>query len=260
MMISVERHSNFEDKSGNLQYSEYWPEHEHLDIHICNCTKEVSIRPEGDPDHISQDIVFSGKSSEFRLASMNFIYRWKDTEGKKPHAPHTYFTFGDEGRSVRIEVIRADYESDIGNPKKAFFGNLYLGRQIDTSSMMNGHSESRVVNLSKIGLKEVWMHTCCFGNEAMEFIPEQYAVYWRYIFERTQEIYQGSSVYLSDFFTPVRDLHEKIQSNTRLSQLIQEVEYQLGLIAPADSFQKTDIFTTGARLSAKVKPVKTSGN
>jgi len=253
-MIRVERHTSYATSTGLLQYSEHCPESEHLNVRICNCTTDVSERPEGKPSHVVQDVTLSGESWEFRLASMSFIYRWKDATGKIKFSPHTYFTFGNGGRSIRMEVISADYESDILNPRKAFFGNLYVGPQIDTSQMMNGHAKSRVVDPGRIGPSDVWMHTCNFGKEATG--PVFKKEFWLELTNLAEELHSIPTQYLTDIESPVESVYERVKSNARFLQLVDEIQTRLSTIAPMDGFQKTEAFRVGVKLLKKVSNFK----
>lgn len=255
IMIQIERRQYFQTITGNLQYSEYWPPHEHQDQQICGCIREVKERPEGNSDHVNQDICFSDDSSEFRLASMLFHFR----EKTKQFNPHSYFVFEDGGRSVRIEVTTHDCDQDILNPRKAFFGNLYLGNSIDTSRLMNGHSPSRVVDLSKIKSQDIWMHHCEFGDEVMARITGPEVQLWTRIFELAQDINHISGPILSDHSGSISSIHEKV-STSRLPSLVDEIRQLIIPMSTMESFQKTSVFETGSELllatqnSARAQP------
>lgn len=202
MKIEVKRYSFFKSSEGNnLRYTECSPFVECEDHQICNCTKNVKIKPEGAPFQISTSVSLSsdidGKEMILEKNDRNYNYtiKWDDKELERPHA---YFFHLKDG--FKIEISKKGY-----GLVDCFFGNLYFGNTVDTSKLMNGHAPSKLTGLSFLKPQDVWVYDCCWGNEAAK------------IFEDSEErrnwwLFKEESDYLNKVLNPF--LNSKFSVNT----------------------------------------------
>ena len=192
--FSAFRHNFFRQKNGGtLRFSEHSPHKTECEHQVCNCTKAVTKRPEGKPFQVSQGIKVSGGNGRFEMtagsgASVNFTFllptSMKSELDSPDQRPHAYFHFGKTFDLLRIEITKPHY-----GLVDCFFGHLYFGNQVDISTLMNGHSPSRVVNLSRIEKDDVWCHSCCSGRESWMLLPARPETeYWRKCFSLAKKI------------------------------------------------------------------------
>jgi len=194
------------EEGGTLRFIEHAPvdAHESTDHEICGCTRSVSERPKGKPFEVRPEIVLHARRDpftiEFDLTSLWVTFKFGGPKhgasvGSLPAVegaahpgrrrvtgefygikvePHAYFMFGFGDGPLRIEITLPGYGlTDV------LFANVYIGNQIDTTRMMNGHAPSRIVDLSKIGPDDVWVHESSWGLEAMRTLPPSDAKLFR---------------------------------------------------------------------------------
>lgn len=256
-MIKVSRHLFFKKPgSKTLSYEESAPAPEHKceDHDVCGCTRAVSERPEGEPESVKQSLRFDGEQDfppyfwSFELTSPWLTLRWEKDEktGKVKADPHAYLTFG--RNSLHVEYVEPyKITADIDDfSDHAFFADMYLGNDVDTSTMMNGHSPSRIVDLSKIKKDALWLHHCAWGNEAMAFMEGAETVLWKGLFEWNDQIQRIIRPFKTDFLTPVEELRSKLER----PELIEYVDAIRDMgCQTLRCFRKTDAF----RISNTIK-------
>ena len=208
--INVVR-SNFwyspnEKTQGFIEHSTEKP-HENRDV--CNCTRHVTIRPAGTPDEVHQEITVIGEhdlmNSEFRLGSKWSVFRWGDK--------HAYFMFRPDG--INIEISLPGYGS-VG----CFFSHLFLGNRVDISKLMNGHSPSRIVDLSSMSPDDLWVHDCNWGNEAVRIFPESDETSeWRARLATAERITSNTKKYVADLTSGVHDVRAAVEQDTFLDEV-----------------------------------------
>lgn len=196
--IKVSRTSFFQSPTGGtLAYSEHSPEqpeeHEHQ---VCNCTKVVNTRPEGEPYQTRLDIEAhtqtQGLNAEFNLTNLCFTLRWGEANERGYQDDHSRFGFHPEQHSAQIEICIPGYDPIPGykKPLNYFITNLYLGNQIDISHFFNGHSPSRIVDLSRLQPNTLWVHKNFFP-ERMAILPNtDEASSWRKCFDLIQVLHK----------------------------------------------------------------------
>jgi hypothetical protein len=238
-MFSVVRSYWYQPEGlGNLRYTERAPEKPDAHAHqVCNCTRAVTEKPEGAPQSITQEVLWTREEKslfEVQLGASWFTFRWnrKDngSSGKWAFDPHVYFMFHkDAQKSFRIEVTAADDPQ----VKRAFFGSVFLGNKIDVSTLMNGHSSSRIVDLSKIGEDDLWVHNCHWGSEAMLTLldggSEEIST-WKHIIRSTISLQQQVGKYVQDTETLVEDLRQHLVSEL-VAERIEELRRLLEPLA-----------------------------
>jgi hypothetical protein len=199
----------------NFRFTEHAPPKAECDHPICHCTANVCVRPAGEPSSVNQYIYLTplqlGKlRTEFDLSNGWLTFRWDITpeeikrciyerESDK-HDPHAYFMFHPGQRSVNIEMMVPGY-----GLTDYFFADLYMGKKIDTSKFINGHSPSDKVNLSgsahqlslsPISDEDLWLYRCGWGVEAMRFLSAgEEADQWRQTILRMERLYQLMAQY-----------------------------------------------------------------
>jgi len=237
MNAKVERYLWFKREDGmNLRYSETSPHEEHEDNQICNCTREVAVRPEGKPRSVRQICEFTEKigdrSVQFRLPD-NVIYRWDDPELERPHA---YFDFDCNGHEncLSVEVAKKGCGS-----VDCFFGHVFFGNKVDTSTLMNGHAPSRVVRLEDLKQDDVWAHDCCWGMEAVAVFKEE-AEFWRHIKSRMSVVRELYAPYANDHEISVDELRTRLQFHVDLGEMVKGIALDLGGVL--DRLEETELF------------------
>lgn len=212
METRVTRYSFFRDKHAFTRFDEHSPplcvaEVPHA---ICDCTRSVEDRPAGEPESVSQIIDFvetigpykmrlemtiahhgHGIASEETIADLRrddnlikFWIHWPRKEGvpapsKMIHGlredEHAYFWFLRPDH-LKVDVTGTGDHDDLD----CTLGNVLFGNAVDVSTFFNGHSPSRVVDLSKIAPDDVWVHHCTIGDEAQAKLEDgREAACWR---------------------------------------------------------------------------------
>lgn len=181
VVVRAERYSFYRTPKGTLRYAEHSPEMFHPDKQLCNCTKNVCERPPGDPNSVQQFIYFEQALGRYAFKlSLDykgfpwFTYRWDGptTGWKFKHSlmeresgkSQAYFMLDVNGHkgNINVQVDLPGY-----GRTDCFFGHIYFGNQADISTIMNGHSPSRIVDLKKVPDDQIWAHSCNFGHEAV---------------------------------------------------------------------------------------------
>lgn len=224
MAVRIERYSFYNTSHGILRYAEHCPETFHEDMQICNCTKNVSEKPTGKPDSVQQYIKFEQNLGRYAFElSLNdrgfpwFIYRWK--------GPATGWKFKDRLRD-KSEISQAYFMADVNGHKgnisiqvdipgygyvDCFFGHLYFGNKADISTIMNGHSPSRIVDLRKIPEDQVWAHNCNFGLEAVCALREcPETDQWREMKQAIDAVSRSAVTYTNDIESAVDGLRLQV--------------------------------------------------
>jgi hypothetical protein len=244
MRIKVVRHSFFDvEGGGNLRFTERSPAE---DIHMgeCNCTKNVHVRPSGTPASVQQEFITVDGDMSFRLSRL-----WM-TFGEFGGDNHAYFHFHKDEPSVEIEAVPVPGYG----LTECFFGHVYLGNQIDISKLMNGGWPSRIVDLSKIGPLDLWLHDCSMGREAMRFMSESdEACMWREALGLAAEIKSfADNKYIGDHDSSVEALRATIEADCAL---IGRVTALQRLLAPiAKDLKNTETFSIGDAIRAAIEP------
>ena len=232
--FSVERHNFFHQKAAQtLRFSEHAPPVTECDHPICNCTKNVAQRPEGEPNQITQEITLilpeiEDLKPDFRLSKNWLTFRWADQ--------YAYFIFNPKETSLQIKIPIPNYSLT-----DRFFANLFLGNKIDTSTLYNGHSPSKVINLSKLDEK-LWLHECDWGREAVRIFgeSEESKSVWRCSFILSDKIKQLSSKYVQILNQPVEEIYRSINEDTELMEMI---SFLVSTLAPiVMSIRTTELF------------------
>ena len=249
--VTIQRTSFFRGPRGTLRFAEEEGalrcEHPHVD---CNCTKTVDVRPPGEPEQVSQMVLFQskrdiGQPAELlvdltrptpRDASLRWTFTWGESdESFAPglgRTPHAYFWFSQLERHVHVCVIPKvrpiDEIMKLGRLESdGFFAMLYMGNRIDTSEFFHGHSPSRVVDLGKIDEREVWLHYAYDiahgGNEPMLTLAGDEAEHWRRVFDETQKIGPRAEPYWRDTTTPLDDVYAQVAADELLAEQVERV-------------------------------------
>lgn len=244
--LQVVRRNFFSTPKGTLRFTEHSPEAiEHEDFE-CNCTKSVVLRPPGKPDQITQDIALVQEAPDYKLSfslsslwyDFRFLPEIKVAWSGKPEKRHAYFIFDCNNikNSIRIEITQPGY-GRIG----CFFGNLYFGNKVDISTLMNGHSTSRIIKLKEIGPHQVWAHGCNFGKEAFGFLRECAETNrWRQAQDDVSEIRTLAAPFTADLKSPVDALRQQVEVQADLVALARTTgEWLWSIVA---NLKQTELF------------------
>lgn len=277
-MINVKRYSFFKGPRGeNIRFTEHSPHVQEHDHAVCDCTKNVSERPKGEPKQVTQEIIFIHEPigelrPTFTLCDQWLTFFWgaepERTESGHIMAstPYSHANFRFRHRrehSVEITIV----PSDVGTIERigdAFFANLFVGNRIDISTLMNGHSPSRIVDLSKIKETDVWVHKCFFGDEAMRVFADcEESRTWQCVMAEVELIERCVDVYRKDFSDPIVELRQRIEKDTRLLELTGSVIKTLApIVDQAKSvpipawLDHTELFRLGNEVRRSVLPKK----
>lgn len=261
-MLTVERHSFFDPAAThtpNRRFTEYWPPRPHVEHQLCNCTKEVCERPEGEPRSISQHFLLSGENGipwEFSLGTGNLTFKWgeKDAEGNRPYEPHSYFMFGSDywnskprhGASLKVGVVESHTSEDA--QEKVFMGTLYLGNEVDTSTLMNGHAPSRIIDLSTVGPNQIWTHECMWGEEAFYLFEDSPEMdLWKDLIDSSRVIHENIELYMQDHTSSVEDLHCRLQGHP----VLKVADFTRRLLEPyAKGLESTEFYKVSREIQA----------
>ena len=277
-MINVKRYSYFKGPRGeNIRFTEHSPHVQAHDHAVCDCTKNVAERPKGTPKQVVQEIIFIHEPigelrPTFTLCDQWLTFFWgaepERTESgmimaSTPYS-HANFRFRHHGeRSVEIAIV----PSDVGTIERisdAFFANLFVGNRIDISTLMNGHSPSRIVDLSAIKDTDVWVHKCFFGDEAMRvFADGEETRTWQRVMADMELIESRVDLYRKDSSDPIAELHQRIEKDALLLDTTSSVIETLAPIVeqakahpiPA-ALDHTELFRLGNEVKRSVFPKK----
>lgn len=247
-MVEVTRNLFFYTKNGTLRYSENSPAKEECDHQVCNCTKAVKDRPEGEPNQKQQYIEFHKKDKDYNYevglagAGCHFTLRWPgevwDKEHKWSSKNHAYYWFNSSD-SIQVEIIKEGY-----GRTNCFFAHLYLGNEVDTSKFFNGHSPSRIVDLAKLKPDEVWAHQCGFGSEAQISMREcDENVEWRGIYAIQKKIQEAARTYDQDFESDVQTIKEAVEKNETMLQDVEKLCHWFRIVTK--HLDQTELFRCG---------------
>lgn len=257
LSIEVVRYSFFRPpghRGRNLRFTERSPEGPCEEGRLCNCTEAVRERPVGEPYEVQQEILAKGTHpnglrARHRLAGSyapEFYFEWGDalvlassreghvTARKMPgRENHAAFIFGRQANALKVEITLPGY-----GLVDCFFGRLYFGPNVDTSKLMNGHSPSRIVRTSEIGPRQLWVHECRWGAEAMAVLPDSTEVdFWWNVKGRVDAITEGVK---ADPKASPDEVRRMVQSKPNLLRLVDQVNRLLGSVVR--KLKSTELF------------------
>lgn len=247
-MIEVRRNLFFQSPKGYLRYSENSPTKEECDHQVCNCTKAVKDRPDGEPNQKQQYIEIIEKDKDYTyevgLAGTGccFTLRWPgevwDKEHKWRSKNHAYYWFNSNG-IIQIEIIKEGY----GNVD-CFLAHVFRGNVVDTSKFFNGHSNSQIVDLTKLKSDEIWAHQCGFAGEAQcSFRECNETQEWRKIYEIQEEIAEAARTFDQDFASSVEKIRVGVKGS---SQMLTDAQYLCRWFSwVTKNLEKTEMFRCG---------------
>lgn len=223
-LVRVDRFTFYRSTSGpTLRFVEHAPPAPEHDHEICDCTRNVSARPPGNADQVTQEVLVDGNvdgmRSTFRLLEGSLRFEW----GPKPATDHRIAKllrdggahanlrfgrhsngYGGRGEhSVEFGCTLPGHGPSLpGDGPLGYFGTtLYMGNRIDTSRFLNGHSPSRTSDVKALGPKDLWLHgyvwDADFLLERVRTMPDsEEANAWRDVFLHMQEIQLRNARYL----------------------------------------------------------------
>lgn len=181
-MIKVTRSKIYHTINENLCFIESFPV-TLQPIHVCDCTQCINTQPVEKPIHTQQYFTYEKSTPKYNikasLLDLRLVFTWHTPNtnlqkeiyaipentgwfdsNKNPNS-HAYFTLNNN--SIRFEITLPGYQL-----VDCFMGNIYFGNNIDISKLMNGHSQSKIIQLDKIDPDSIWCHSCSLGNESMK--------------------------------------------------------------------------------------------
>ena len=267
MTIEVIRTSWFRRPSKTLAYEEHSPGRTCEAHAICGCTDMVTERPEGEPDsevlQVQVKGVHRGLEAQASVSDRTLwsTFRWDQrpedeairvdkSESERGRKAHAYFLFS-PGR-VGLEIYQPGY-----GRVDYFFGHIFLGNEVDISKLYNGHSPSKVVDLSKLSADALWVHDCSWGREAMRaFSDSPEAQNWR-LWSRTAQDILAQTQHSLTQHSPTEDVHV-IRAALEASGVEKLVAgLQEHLAALLGDFRQTEVFRLCDEIAEEIKPRRT---
>lgn len=266
MGFIVERRSFYKNENSRLlKYFESSPEVECKDGD-CNCTASIKSRPSGVLDHVVQNIRYTGIYSGYNLDwslnrdtwfDLNFywneIKRPKNQRYLNPHASfcfnHVSSAGGKLNNSISIGICKTP-ASSFKDLKIDLIANMYFGNKVDVSKLFNGHSSSKIVDLTKLSQEDVWLHYS-IGGEAMEVLPRsEESTMWKQIYKNASRVMEITSQH-DDKEMSVLDVRCDIVTNFELIGLIDGLKAKLTYVI--DNLEDTQLYQLGTKIEEKVK-------
>ena len=250
------------------RYTEYAPPCDEPEHAICNCTRTVKDRPEGEPYHVSQEItlytVIDGVEVMARFGfaqtdgepqpddNLNFTLWWPrknpdapDAYGDKRKLDHAYFWFDKDHCKVEVTGTGGRYVD-------CTFANIYFGNKVDTSRLLNGLAKSRILDhLNEAPPDIVWLHDCHFGHEAFEYLKETDAELWRYIHQMVLDLRENARKF-DDLERPVEDIRAEILESDYIDTLFGLLARAFRAMVPAEAFKTTSVYEIAQRLDSQI--------
>jgi hypothetical protein len=161
-------------------------------------------------------------------------------EGDEDHA---YVIFDGQQEKAKIEVA---------SPGFGLIGyvmlDLFLGNRVDISRLYNGHSPSRVVDLSKIAPDQAWVYT----NEMMQTLgdAEEIAAI-REAFRFAGEVRRLARPHLMTRSTSVDDVQNAVARDDAL--LASATDLRRVLSRFAHDIESTDVFRLAKEMEAELE-------
>jgi hypothetical protein len=230
--VHVERRHFFRRPGEPTQrFVEHAPPLDEIDHPICGCTKNVAVRPAGEPDQKGQEITLvyapiGELRPEFWLCHNVLQFSWGAPPKRSASGAivenheHAHFgwtrlshhgTANPGSRSVGVGVTL---------PGGHFSGHLYMGNRIDVSALMNGWCPSRIVKLDALREDDLWVHDCSSGNEAMRlFSDSDESRMWKKVLLDNERLQASVGRYRSDFTEPVEALRVRVEQDEELIAL-----------------------------------------
>ncbi len=265
LSVRTERYSFYRIPNGTLRFAEHSPETFHPDKQLCNCTKNVSERPSGKPDSIQQYIKFEQNlgryTFELSLDDRGFPWfkfwwkapaigwKFKDTLRDKSGMSQAYFMsdVNDYKGNIKVQVDIPGY-----GLTDCFFGNVYFGNKVDISTLMNGHSPSRIIDLQKIPDDQVWAHGCNWGREAMiPFSECPETDRWRHVKEEIDTISRRAAAYNQDLVSTVDGLRLQVWDDSPMINRV--VLARDWFVHVLDNLNDTEMFRVCAEIDQRIE-------
>lgn len=204
MDFELQRDMWFQNEQGmNLRYIQFDPPKECKEHRQCNCTQIVAERPEGEPLAINTycqgEETISGRKLIIDFSpELHYTFRWKEKDIQEPFGftreittgelkkdspddAHAYFWRNKNG--LQVEISKKNY-----GLTDCFFGHLIFGNKIDTSTLLNGHSPSNVLFPERLGEKDIHLHECHWGIEAIEKMVSPEIDQWWHFLEASDRV------------------------------------------------------------------------
>lgn len=235
MNVSVERYLFFpRSDGGHLRWAETHPHRDHAEGMVCSCTSNAETRPKGAPSESQQTVTILGDNVCLDLREDSFWIVF----GKR-HKDHRYFIFNLNQPSVTVEALEGHGVTEYFN------AHLFFGLDIDTSTLMNGHSPTRL-NLSSV-TGQYWLHECSWGKEGLRVLTSEPEIaLWNRAFELRDKIYSEAKPYLLDKTGEVANIHQWVSTDKKLLEAVNEL---FALLQPmALNLPDTELFKLWASL------------
>ncbi|HSX23285.1 MAG TPA: hypothetical protein VLE97_10980 [Gaiellaceae bacterium] len=256
--VRVTRDSFFAGLGGHLRWTEASPAAGHRHGADCGCTIAVDAKPAGRPESIRQEIRIAwndcvialeeGASEPwvtFRKAgdAEGWIDRRRSGDGDEADEDHAYVIFDDRQDKAKLEVTSAGF-----GLVDCVLVDLFLGNQVDTSTLRNGFSPSRVVDLAKIGPDEPWI----YADETMRTLgTAQEIALVRDAFRLAREVRRLARSHLLARDTPVESVRAVVEDDRLLLASAAELRQVLSPIVLG--VERTDLFRLAAEMETELE-------
>lgn len=247
--MKVTRYNWFQSETGKaLRWDEISPKEEEkeCDHSICNCSKVVKERPEGEPNSIQTYVEDFFLFGDIKVVVTLFpdlwlrIY-WDGKESCNEH--HTYLMLNRDG--FRVEHYCPKWTS-----VDYFFGTMKFGNTCDLSTLMNGHAPSKVVDRYTFRPQDIWIHGCEWGKEDYRILPTTETNAWWSFFSTATNIQGIAASHLNDK-KPVDTIQHNMSCHYRFNSDIYNFAYDV--LRYFQGFEGTDFYKLQTEIRDSIK-------
>jgi hypothetical protein len=249
MNIEVTKYEFYEGEGQHLKYIDTTKKVK-CEHSGCNCTKIVSEKPttrlKSRQIAIDAFLKRDKYDIEINLRNGNHIFRWGDK--------HAYFNMLYEGdyrphkdKGIRIEIFKEGWSS-----VDYFFATMFLGQHVNISTLMNGHSPSRIIDLNDFGRDDIWLHGCCWGKESVKILGDyKESDMWRRVIETSANVTDWTSLFKPEADYTIQEIKEQVLKQNNVEESINFcVDFFVNVI---DNLESTDLYKLSTMIKNETK-------
>lgn len=249
MKVEVTKTHIFKGEGKALRFIESTKESPQNRFTCSCCSEKVSERPTS--RLLSTSVVIEAFDKvgiydvEVQLdkRAYSYVIRWDDF--------HAYFTFPVSKKPYNDYHCRFGiYCKDYGYVDY-FMGNVFKGRHVDVTTLMNGHSPSRIINLNEIQEDDIWVHDCSWGKEAIKFFDNgEEKQKWTSLFKFHEYRYELHRFRPEAEFT-IHEIQELVTDcKDTLARISENVEYFISII---ENLKSTELFKLQSEIHSEIR-------
>lgn len=188
--------------------------------------------------------VIDGKLFTLRASKtgVEFTFRWDDPNQDNGRG-HAYFWYDHASKVLRVEITKKGC-----GLVDCFFSNLYMGNNIDTSCLKNGCQPSEIIDLTKIGARDIWCYEGLgLKRESFRMFSENTErTAWLAFFDVTNAIFAALSP-VFESVDSIDTLRESVNSNIVLK--LNAFAAKFWLATMLESFEHSEMYMLGMEMA-----------